>query len=94
MQARLENIRRAVYIKIQQTCDKEKLPLQFTRVFLNIIQSVLRTTAAPVFDDLSTPMAPAILAQKNIGYYNMLAGFMANEWAIILETLGAEHPQA
>ena len=34
----LEDIRRATYIKIQQTCDKETLLLQFTRVFLNIIR--------------------------------------------------------
>ena len=60
----LKNVRRNAYIKIQKTCDKEKLPPQFTRVFLNIIRSVLGTTDTPEFNSLSAPMAPAILSQK------------------------------
>ena len=49
------------------------------RVFLNIIRSVLGTTSIPIFGDLSTPMALAILVQQNIGYYNMVVGFLATE---------------
>ena len=90
----LKNVRRAAYIKIKKTCDKEKLPLQFTMVFLNVIHSVLGTTATPVFDNLSAPMAPATLAQTNIGFYNMVLCFMATEWTTILKKLGVEHPQA
>ena len=83
----LENIQQAAYIKIQQTCDKVKLPLQFTGVFLIIIRSILGTADEPIFNDLSAPMVPAILVQKNIGYYNMVVGFMATEWTVILEKL-------
>ena len=30
---------------------------------------------------------------QNIGFYNMIVGFVANEWTIILEKLRAKHPQ-
>ena len=39
-------------------------------------------------------MVPAILAQKNVDFYNMIVGFMASEWTAILKKLGVEHPQA
>ena len=61
---------------------------------MNIIRSVLGTTAILIFDDLSALMAPAILAQQNIGYCNMVVGFLATEWTEILEKLRIEHPQA
>ena len=61
---------------------------------MNIIRSILGTTAIPIFDDLSAPMVSAILAQQSIGYSNMVFGFLAMEWTAILEKLGVEHPQA
>ena len=61
---------------------------------MNIIRSVLGTTAILIFDDLSALMAPAILAQQNIGYYNMVVGYLATEWTGILMKLGVKHLQA
>ena len=64
----LEDIRQAVYLAIQKTCDESKLTLQFTGVFLNIVWSVLGTIEKPVSNNLSAPTFPERLAQQDIGY--------------------------
>ena len=52
----LEEVWTAAYLTIQKTCDKVKIPKQFTRLFLNIIWLVLGTIETPTFDNLPSTM--------------------------------------
>ena len=39
-------------------------------------------------------MAPVILAQQNIGSYNIIVVFLATDWTVILEKLRVDYLQA
>ena len=85
-------VKKNAYLRIQKKCDEAKIPLNLTRTFLTVIRSILGTTTTPILN-LSDTFAPILLAQKQIGYYNMIVGFMALEWTTTLTNLGVEHPQ-
>ena len=53
---------------------------------------VLEGGDEPTIESLEA-LKSALEAEKKIGLYNMLVGFMANEWTTALENSGEEHPQ-
>lgn len=67
------------------------LPSEFITVFHGIICHVVLQTPLP------TPSSPVYVkateAQGRIGYYNMIRGFLSDDWTIALSVGKTKHPQ-
>ena len=88
----LVSVRKEAYKTIRDECKLKEVPPYFVTTLLATIKMVLEGGNEPTIES-SEALKSALEAQKKIGLYNMVVGFMANEWTTALEASGAEHPQ-
>ena len=65
--------------RYKKTCDEAKLPSNFTRVFRQVICSILAAEEISAPLDIPEAMSGVIVAQRHIGQYNMVIGFVSKE---------------
>jgi len=78
----LKQVRKDGYLAIQRDCDAEKVPSNFTRVFLRALRITLEQ-ASHLESETIQSLSTALWTQEQIGFYNIVVGFLS----------GVQHPQ-